>query len=106
MEEINEIEFAKVIEEPFVLVDFNALWCGPCQMLKPVLLELEKEFPQIHFVSMDVDECNDLCKKLFISSVPTLCFYTKGKCIKKIQGYYPKETLSPVLEKLMKISEK
>ena len=63
MEYINsKEELNKAIKEEKVLVDFFATWCGPCQMLGPVLEEISKEVPGLSIIKVDVDKNPDLAK--------------------------------------------
>lgn len=79
--------FSELIKEGKVIVDFFATWCGPCKMLAPVLEEVAKEYPDIKFVKMDVDECPNVSKEYGIMSVPTLLKLENGELIDKKIGY-------------------
>ena len=85
--------FNELTQEGTVLVDFFATWCGPCQMLGPVIEEIEKENKALKIVKVDVDEHEDLARSFGIMSVPTLQLYKDGKCIKTQTGFVPKEHL-------------
>ena len=54
------------------VLDFYADWCGPCQMMKPVLEEVEKEHPEIEFEAINIDEKQELAEKYEVMSIPTL----------------------------------
>ena len=54
------------------VIDFYADWCGPCQMMKPVLEEVEKEHPEVEFKAINVDENQELAEKYGVMSIPTL----------------------------------
>lgn len=54
------------------VLDFYADWCGPCQMLKPVLEEVEKEHPEVEFEAINIDEEQEKAEKYGIMSIPTL----------------------------------
>ena len=84
----NEQEFDKLISKGDVLVDFYATWCGPCQMLRPVLEELSDHFERVTVVKVDIDEFSELTKKHGIMSVPTMEIYKDGKLVKKEVGYH------------------
>lgn len=95
-------EFEKLWNDAQALVcEFSATWCGPCQMLGPVLKKLEKDNPNIAFVKIDVDEQDDLSEEHKIRAMPTLLFVKKGKEIKRIVGYKDYETLSKQAKKLL-----
>ena len=55
-----------------VLVDFWAVWCGPCQMMAPILHELETEMPDVQIGKVNVDEQMDLARQFRVVSIPTL----------------------------------
>jgi len=88
----NASEFEKEVQGEAVVVDFFADWCGPCQMLAPVLEELEKE-TSIKIIKINVDEIPDLARQFRIMSIPTLMLFKDGKFIKKELGYMPIERL-------------
>lgn len=58
-----------------VLVDYYATWCGPCKILIPKLEEIEKNYPNITFVKVNVDENMDYAKEMNIRGVPTVMIY-------------------------------
>ena len=88
----NSNEFEQEIQGPVVVVDFYADWCGPCQMLAPVLEQLEKE-TSIKIVKINVDETPDIARAFRIMSIPTLMLFKDGKLVKKELGYMPIERL-------------
>jgi thioredoxin 1 len=88
----NSNEFENEVKEGLVIVDFYADWCGPCQMLAPVLEDLEKE-TSIRIVKINVDEIPDLARQFRIMSIPTLMLFKDGKFVKKELGYMPIERL-------------
>ena len=88
----NPNEFEQEIKEGLVIVDFYADWCGPCQMLAPVLEQLDKE-TSIKIVKINVDEIPDIARAFRIMSIPTLLLFKDGKFVKKDLGYMPIERL-------------
>ena len=88
----NSNEFEQEIQGLVVVVDFYADWCGPCQMLAPVLEQLEKE-TSIKIVKINVDETPDIARAFRIMSIPTLMLFKDGKLVKKELGYMPIERL-------------
>lgn len=85
-------EFEQEVQGPVVVVDFYADWCGPCQMLAPVLEQLEKE-TSIKIVKINVDEIPDIARAFRIMSIPTLMLFKDGRLVKKELGYMPIERL-------------
>ena len=78
-----------------VLVDFWATWCGPCQMLAPVL---EKLSQQVKVVKVDVDENPQLAMAFQVESIPTVISFRDGRAVKKSVGVVPKESLLALLQ--------
>ena len=72
-----------------VLVDFNADWCGPCQMIKPILEELDI----IKVVSVNVDNEEDLAREYGVMSIPCLVLFDKGVEINRTVGFKSKEEI-------------
>ena len=69
-----------------VLVDFFATWCGPCQLLGPVLDEIAGEHTEFKVCKVDVDEAKDLARKYRVMSVPTLLVVKNGEVVKRASG--------------------
>lgn len=78
-----------------VLADFWAAWCGPCQMLAPVLEELAR---QVKVVKVDVDENPQLAMAFQVTSIPTVIAFRDGKAVRRSVGVVPGETLLELLQ--------
>ena len=76
-----------------VLVDFNANWCGPCRMLKPILEEISSERSDFKIVSINIDDEEELAEKYSVSSIPCLVYFKDGKEDKRSVGLRPKEDI-------------
>ena len=83
-----------------VLVDFSAVWCGPCKMLEPVLEELSNEVEGAKIVKVDVDETPDIAQRYSVMSMPTLLFFKDGKVMDQMVGVQSKGTIQSKLEEL------
>lgn len=82
-----------------VLVDFWAEWCGPCQMIAPVLEELEKECPALKICKVNVDENMELAQSYKVVAIPFLVLFQSGEVKEKITGLQSKEDLLEVINK-------
>ena len=81
-----------------VLLDFWAIWCGPCMMIAPILHEIAEENPDIKVAKINVDENPQLAAKFGIISIPTLIVIKNGEIVKKSEGLIPKEQILALLQ--------
>ena len=81
------------------LLDFYADWCGPCQMLKPILEEFEKSHPEIKVKRANIDEEEDLASQYRISSIPCLVVLKDGKEVAREVGVMPLKKLEKLVAK-------
>lgn len=85
-----------------VLVDFWAVWCGPCQMQGPIVEEVAKELEGKAVVGkLNVDENPAVAQKFGIQSIPTLLIFKGGTVVKEFVGVTGKEALLEELNKLI-----
>lgn len=73
-----------------VLVDFWATWCGPCQMLGPVLEEIALEVDDVKIAKVNVDENQELAQKYGVMSIPMLALIKNGEVVDTTVGARPK----------------
>ena len=77
-----------------VIVDFWAVWCGPCRMLSPLLDEVEEEMAdKVTVVKVNVDDADEIAMRYRIMNIPTLLFFKNGELVDKTVGAMPKNVL-------------
>lgn len=82
-----------------VLVDFWASWCGPCQMLAPVIAEIAEEYAgKVKVGKLNVDEQPILANRYGITSIPTVMLFKNGEVVSTSLGYRPKDELETMLK--------
>jgi len=85
-----------------VVVDFHALWCGPCKTQAPILKQLAEEMGErIKVIKIDVDQNQMIAARYQIQSVPTLMIFKNGQVIHKQAGVHSKAQLMSILNNLM-----
>ncbi|MEP7146818.1 MAG: thioredoxin [bacterium] len=81
-----------------VLIDFWAVWCGPCKMIAPIVEEIAAEFDgKVKVGKLDIDNNQQVSVKYGIRSIPTLLIFKDGKIADQIVGAVPK---SAIVQKL------
>lgn len=86
--------------EGIVLVDFWAVWCGPCQMQGPVVEELADERSDIKVCKVNVDQDNALAMQYQVTNIPSLLFFKDGRLVKKEIGFHSKEEIEEIIASL------
>jgi thioredoxin 1 len=85
-----------------VLVDFWAVWCGPCRMVGPIVQEIGEEYSDKAVVGkLDVDHNPETARKYGIRNIPTILFFKNGEVVDKQVGAVPKPKLLEKLDALM-----
>ncbi len=82
------------------LVDFWAPWCGPCQMIAPVLEELAKTYEgRLKVVKVNVDEQGQVAQRYAVQAIPTLLLFKGGEIKEKAVGFLAKSKLAALVDK-------
>ena len=96
---ITKENYASVVEStPLVLLDFWAVWCGPCKMIAPILSEIAAEREDVVIGKVDVDAEMELAMQFGVASIPTLVAVKNGTPAAKAVGYMPKAQILKLLE--------
>ncbi len=96
-------EYLKRIKssDKLVLVDFNAVWCGPCKTLKPIVLRIAKKYStKVDLLDIDVDMHADVSNTMNIQSIPMLLVYKQGKEVWRNLGLVDEDVLDDKLKEL------
>jgi len=95
---INEV----LASSKVVLVDFWAVWCGPCRALGPIVEEIASEYEgKIVVGKCNVDEAQDISMQYGIRSIPTIIFFKDGQPVDKTIGLVPKEEIVKRINSLL-----
>lgn len=85
-----------------VLVDFYATWCGPCQMMAPILEQVNAQLKQqLRVVKIDTDKYPQLASQYHIHALPTLVLFKQGKPVERIEGAMSAQALVEQLQTLL-----
>lgn len=93
----------QVIKAPgLVMVDFWAVWCGPCQMVAPIVDELASEYAgKLRVLKLNTDENPEVASRYQIMSIPTILFFKNGQPVEKLVGARPKRQFKEVIDNLL-----
>ena len=86
-----------VKSETLTVVDFWAVWCGPCRVLKPLLHKIAGEHPEIQLLTVDVDANQELAAEYDINSIPPVFMFKNGEIVDNFVGVMPE---NEILEKI------
>jgi thioredoxin 1 len=97
--EVNQDNFETEVlkSDKKVLVDFNANWCGPCQMLKPIIDEVAEENDNVKIVSINIDDEDVLAEQYNVLSIPCLVLFEQGKETKRNVGFISKDDILKII---------
>ena len=103
---IHHIEDEKILmevinNEKLVIIDFFAEWCGPCQMLTPVLKSLDEKYSdEIEVYKVNVDESQNAAMRYGVTAMPTLVFFKDGEEVERQVGYLDEDELERLIKEL------
>lgn len=100
VKKITTDEFNAMDKSGISVLDFNAVWCGPCKMLGPVLEEVSEEMADnAKFYSIDTDDNPDLAREYGIMNIPAIVVLKDGEKVDMNVGFVPKDTLKDFISK-------
>lgn len=98
MQSLDQHDLDVIIQSnPVVLVDFTAVWCNPCRILKPLLEKLEAFHDKTPFITVDVDAHPDLSARFGVTSMPTVMIFKDGQLVQTIVGLNPEKIYAEAL---------
>jgi thioredoxin 1 len=80
---------------------FTASWCGPCKQLSPLFGQLQSEYTNVSFETIDVDNSPEETQKYMVTSVPTVIIEKDGQTIQRYVGLNPKSTYANIIKSLI-----
>ncbi len=105
VQEVNDSNFSNFLKDDkgrAVMIDFWAVWCGPCKMLSPIVEELAHENPdKLKVGKLNVDDNPVTAGEYGIMSIPTLLVFKGGEVVRQIVGYMPKHQLKAKLGEML-----
>ena len=85
-----------------VLVDFWAIWCGPCKAIAPIVEEIANDFSgKVKVGKMDVDSNNQVAMRYGIRSIPTLLLFNNGEVVDQVIGNVGKDSIESMISKVL-----
>lgn len=88
--------------EELVMVDFWAVWCGPCQLVAPIIDELAQEYAgKLKVRKLNTDESPEIAGRYQVMSIPTILFFRNGQPVEKLVGARPKRQFKELIDSLL-----
>lgn len=98
--EVTDSTFNDIVSDnPLVVVDCWAPWCGPCRMIAPVIDELSTQYEDVKFGKLNTDENMEISRKFQIMAIPTLLFFKNGELVERVTGVVPKGHIEDLVKK-------
>ena len=91
--------------EKYLIVDFTADWCGPCQMMKPVLEWVEHSYPKVEVITINIDKFQKLYKEWNVTAIPDIRLFHDGKEFGRFNEVPTIEDFRTMIRKFLGISE-
>jgi len=103
IQEWNESEFQANVNSPAVLVDFFAVWCGPCKMMMKLLEKAAADLDEqtVKIAKIDIEKCPELAAQFDVRTVPTFVFFKNGEVQTTLIGVQSLNALNEALRKIM-----
>ncbi len=96
VEAVTDATFADMVEKAngLTLIDFWAVWCGPCRMVAPIVEQLAHEYEgKLRVLKLDVDSNMETSTRFNVRSIPSLLFFKDGRLVDTVVGAVPKQML-------------
>lgn len=88
--------------DKLVMIDFWAVWCGPCRMIAPTVGEIARDYTgKLKVCKLNTDENPDIASRYKIMGIPTIMFFKNGEKVEQIVGAVPKTQLTAKIEQLI-----
>ncbi|KAI8903770.1 thioredoxine 2 [Gorgonomyces haynaldii] len=87
-----------VNQNPLVIVDYFATWCGPCKVISPKFAQFSETYTSIKFIKVDVDDVPEVAEAAGIRAMPTFQLFKDGKMVEEVVGADPNK-LEAIIKK-------
>lgn len=97
--ELNPESFSEIIRKPLALVDFYAVWCGPCRNMGRELEKFAADHPEIAIgkVNIEAEENQALAAQYDVSTIPSIFLFRNGEPVRHLTGFFPSRALAEKL---------